>query len=552
LRLPGRTLIVVAYRLSEQNSHYYNELLGYMESAPLAGLSLRTLVPRSVTPDVAGPLRAEAVLEPLVETAPYDRENPFAAASVYTKQVRDLGPLWAALARDEPQHDDILLFTSGQPALIAGIGVWLGSRPPRLRPHVFFRIVGDEFMDWLVGRSPSGALFYHVACADLRTRAGQERVFFLGSSAAIVRKVSRAGGRRVFRTAIPKHLAFPPDGSSQTRARPAVYIHLNQRSAPFWAGLADVVRHIRAGGADVDFIVKPSALSAESLRFIESELAAVAEILPANQGAAEYLENFQRCTVVLLPYEAKPYETLCSGVFVEALSCGKPVVVPAGTLMAKQIAAGSAVGTVFERATIESVATAVQDALASIEDLAPAAAALSSRVRLENSSERYVERMLELIRQNPDMEPRYQVGEDIDFSDVTDSRCFIRDGWGETESWGVWTVAHRATLSFRVTERRDLVVRALVQPFLTQIYPKLAVGVFAAGREVAHWVFDSDAPEASSSQWREAPIHCSDIRSEDDALEISFAIDAPHSPLSQGLADDARTLGLQFFRLSLS
>ena len=552
MRLPGRKLIVVAYRLSDQSSHYYNELLGYMESARSLGLSPHALVPRTVTAEVAGPLHAEPVLEPLVETASYDAQNPFASASAYTKQARDLGPLWAALARYDPHVDDILLFTSGQPALIAGIGVWLASRPEGLRPSVFFRIVGDEFMDWLTGRSPAGALFYHVACADLLTRAGQERVFFLGSSAAIVRRVSRAGGRRVFPTGIPKHLVFPCDGISHKPARPTVYVHLNGRSAPFWGGLADAIRRVRAGGADVDFIVKPSALSAESLRFIEAELASVAEILPANQDAAQYLENFQRCTVVLLPYEAKPYETLRSGVFVEALGSGKPVVVPAGTLMAEQVTAGRAAGTIFEHATADSIVIAVRQALARSEDLAAAAAALSSQVRLENSSTRYVERMMDLIRQTPDMEPRYQIGDDIDFSDVADSRCFMRDGWGETESWGVWTVAHRASLSFRVTQRRDLVLRVLVQPFLTQRYPKLVVAVLAGQREVARWEFDADAPEARSPQWRDAPIGRGDIRAAGDALEISFEIDEPHSPLSQGLADDARTLGLQVYNLSLS
>ena len=552
MRLPGRRLIVVAYRLSEQSSHYYNELLGYMESARSLGLSPRALVPRSVSPDVAGPLRAEPVLEPLVEMAPYDPKNPFASVSMYTSQARDVSTLAAALASHDPHFDDILLFTAGQPAVIAGIGLWLASRPRRRRPSVFFRIVGDEIMDCLTDPSPSGALFFHLACADLRTRAGQERVFLLGSSPAIVRRGSRAGGRRVFLTAIPKHLAFPPDVASRRPARPAVYIHLNQRSAPFWGGLADLIRRVRADSADVDFIVKPSGLPADALRFIDSELGSIAEILPANQAPAEYLKNFQRCTVVLLPYEAKPYETLSSGVFVEALSCGKPVVVPGQTLMAQELAAGCAAGTIFEHATIESVVTALQHALRRSEDLAAAAAALSSSVRFENSSKRYVERMIALIRQSPDMEPRYQAGEDIDFSDAADSRCFMRDGWGETENWGVWTVAHRARLSLRVTERRDLALRTLVQPLLTAQYPKLVVAVFAAEREVARWVFDADTLEAGSPQWREAPIQCSDIGRADDALDISFAIDAPHSPLSEGLSDDARTLGLGLYRLSLS
>ena len=547
----GRRLIVVAYRLSERNSHYYNELLGYSGAAHSLALSLRALVPRAVEPDLARALQAEPVLEPLVETGPYDACNPFVSANAYTTQIRSLGSLWDALATHDPQSADMLLFTSAQPALIAGIGLWLASRPAERRPSVFFRIVGDEFMEWLTGRSPDGALFYHLACADVRTRTGQERVFFLGSSAAIVRRVSRSGGRRVFPTAIPKHLAFARDGTSQRPARPVVYIHLNERSAPFWGLLADVVRDVGAGGLDADFIVKPSGLSAESLRLVESQLASLAEILPANQDPGEYLGNFLRCSVVLLPYEAKPYETLCSGVFVEALSCGKPVVVPANTLMARQIAAGRAAGTIFADATLESVTAAVRHALGAAGELAAAAVAHRARVRFENSSERYVERMIALIRQSPDMEPRYQIGEDIDFSDVADSRCFMRDGWGETEHWGVWTVAHRACLSLRVTDRRDLALRASVQPLLTERYPTLAVTVLAARREIARWVFDAATPEGGSQQWCEAQIRCSDI-APDDALDISFVIDAPHSPLSEGLSGDARMLGLGLYRLVLS
>jgi glycosyltransferase involved in cell wall biosynthesis len=548
----GRRLFVVSYRFSEQNSHYYNELLGYVEAARSLGLSPRAFVPRSVDAASVRSFHAEAVLEPLLGTAPFDPASPFASVSAYISEARDLKSLWAALAPHGPGSDDILLFTAGQPAVIAGIGLWLARRPARRRPSVFFRVVGDEYMDWLSGRSPAGAFFYHLACADLRTRAGQERVFLLGSSPAIVRRVSRAGGRRVFPTAIPKHLAFAPDDASQKPARPTVYIHLNGRSSPFWGRLAEVIRRVRAERSDVDVVVKPSGLPAESLQFITAELASLAEILPANQDTAEYLENFQRCTVVLLPYEAKPYETLCSGVFVEALSCGKPVVVPGGTLMAQELASGRAAGTIFDHATLESVATALQQALEACDDLTVAAAALRARVRADNSSARYLQRMLALIEQKPDMSPRYHVGDDIDFGDVADSRCFMRDGWGLPEDWGVWTVAHRARLSLHVTETRDLVLRALVQPLLTALYPKLVVSVFAAQREVARWIFDAATPDAGSRHWREAHIHGDDIRSAGAVLDITFAIDAPRSPLSEGLADDARTLGLALYRLSLT
>ena len=44
----------------------------------------------------------------------------------------------------------------------------------------------------------------------------------------------------------------------------------------------------------------------------------------------------------------------------------------------------------------------------------------------------------------------YQLGEEVDFSDAFNSHCFLRDGWGEIEDWGVWTTGRYAELYFQV------------------------------------------------------------------------------------------------------
>lgn len=547
-----RRLIVVAFHLPDRGSHYHNELLGYRDAALALGLIPRILVPRTTEPKVAAGLHAERVLDAVAPTEPLDPDSMFGSVWSYADATQNFEGLWAALDRHDPSFDDFVVFTSAYPAAIAGTGVWLGRRPQPHRPSVFFRVVGDECIDGVTGRPTSARVFFRMACADLRTRAGQERVFLLGSSPAIVRAASRAGGRRVFLTALPKHLAFAPGADSARPAQPTVYVHLNPRSGRFVRGLADIIRRVTSEVPGVRFLVKPSSLSAESHDVLDAEIAALAEILPAEQDAAEYLANFQRCTLVLLAYEPGTYTMLCSGVFVEAVSCGKPVVVPDGTSMAEQIALGRGVGTTFAESTLESVTAAVRQALGKAESLCGAASALAADVRAENSSRRYVENIMALAREMPDMEPRYAIGEDVDFSDPPDSRCFMRDGWGKPESWGVWSVERRARLCFRVARERALVLRALVHPFLTTRHPRIVVRVLVAEQEVRRWIFRFDDPDADRPRWCEAPIPFDDSQDRDTALDIAFAIDAPSSPASAGLSGDVRALGFGLQKMSLS
>jgi len=534
-----RKLIVVAFRPPHQRGHYYNELLGYKDSAHALGLIPCILVPHTTEPHLTASLLAESVLEPFIETG-----------SAYVDATQNLEPLWAALAAHDPTFRDILLFTSGHPVAIAGIGLWLARRPRRRRPSAFFRIIGDECIDAVPGRPPSVRIFFRMACSDLRTRAGQERVFLLGSSQAIVRRASRAACRRVFLTPLPKHLAFAPGTDSAKPEQPTVYVHLNPRSGRFIRGLGDIIRRVTADEPHIRFVVKHGSLSAEIRSFLDSELASLAEILPAEQDTADYLASLRKCTLVLLPYEPEVYTTLSSGVFVEAVSCGKPVVVPGGTWMAQQIALGRGVGTLFEHSSLESITRALQQALSEVDNLCVAASALASVVRFENSSQRYVEKIVTLIRERPDMEPRYQIGDEVDFSDPSDSRCYMREGWGEAERWGVRSTGRRASLLFRLEERRALVLRALVQPFLTTTQRRIVVCVSIAGREVERWILRLDGPEADRPRWCEAQIPMSALPDPGTALELSFSVAAPSSE-AEGPSADEYALGFGLHKMSL-
>jgi len=61
------------------------------------------------------------------------------------------------------------------------------------------------------------------------------------------------------------------------------------------------------------------------------------ELLLSPLSSAEYAKLVLRADVILVPYDRDNYYARSSGIFAEALVAGKPIVVPAGTWMARQI-----------------------------------------------------------------------------------------------------------------------------------------------------------------------------------------------------------------------
>ena len=244
---------------------------------------------------------------------------------------------------------------------------------------------------------------------------------------------------------------------------------MNSRSGPLIGHVGEIIRNVKSAHPQANFVLKFTK-SVESGRdeALCSDIAASVEILPTEQDRDDYLANFSRCSVAVLAYQPDLYIKGTSGVFAEAVGLGKPVVVPAGTWMAQELREGRGVGTVFAESTPSAIAAAVSEALQDFEKLKVAATELAPAAREEHSSRRALERMLELAETPLDMAPRYSLGEEVDFSDVYDSRCFMGNGWSNTEPWGVWVQGKVAELSLWLDAdpNQFLVLRARLRPSL--------------------------------------------------------------------------------------
>jgi glycosyltransferase involved in cell wall biosynthesis len=515
-------------------------------------LAVRILVLRSTEALLGASLSADAVLESL-PALEVNADNFIGQMVTFGDAEAVLQPLWARLEAEKLGGPDLLYFPRGHPVVIRGIGCWLAAQPPERRPNVFFRIIGDELTDLETGRFKPRAAFYRLACADLRGRPGQERVFFLVNSKAKARSVSRVCRRRPFM--MQHHFGRPAaDVPAPLPVTPIVYVHLNPRSGRLAANLRDIIRRVVAAEPSVKFLIRVPVELPEAIAAPEPEIVAAVEILPAEQSTADYLANLARCTMVLLAYEAQPYKALTSGVFTEAASLGKPVVVPAGTWMAEKIAEGFGVGMAFEGPAAASVAEVILQALRSADQLGATAREIAPRLGEETGCRRFIERMMGLAADPPDMEPRYRIGDEIDFSDALDSRGFMRMGWGETESWGVWTIGRRAELALPLEPDAgpQLVLNVFASAFLGKRTTPARVRVSVAGRKIAEWVFDAAGSPPGQPRWLTAPLPASACEFPGRIVDISFEVDAPTSPLAEGISGDRRTLGLGLCKLLLT
>lgn len=107
--------------------------------------------------------------------------------------------------------------------------------------------------------------------------------------------------------------------------------------------------------------------AAESCRRLENAALENVRIVRGTLSREEYEEILGTADLVLIPYLAEVYNSRTSGVLTEALSLGKPAVVPRDTWMSDQVSRGA--GVLFDGETSEDLVRAIETAVQRIDEL---------------------------------------------------------------------------------------------------------------------------------------------------------------------------------------
>ncbi len=110
----------------------------------------------------------------------------------------------------------------------------------------------------------------------------------------------------------------------------------------------------------------------------------------------EYVRQFRNSDLILVPNRKEYFSQALSGVFAEAVSMGKPVVVAEGTLMANELRKGLGSGVVFRSGDAGAMVAAIRVAVTNNALLAVIANAVAEKHRIHHSPERYVDTLLDL------------------------------------------------------------------------------------------------------------------------------------------------------------
>jgi len=213
-----------------------------------------------------------------------------------------------------------------------------------------------------------------------RAVAGGARLRLASDSARLARRIARLAGLDVEVLPIPHtSAALPPPPPAEGRPMHFVCLGSARDEKGFFEILEAItlLRQSPAGLAGLRFTLQANDAAADVQAAIDAfaaDLPAEVTLLPSALSPGEYDSVLASADLVLLPYWREIYEARSSGVLLEALSAGRPVICTAGTWMADELALHGA-GVEVADHDASGLAAAIRLAHAQMPRLAAAARA---------------------------------------------------------------------------------------------------------------------------------------------------------------------------------
>jgi glycosyltransferase involved in cell wall biosynthesis len=298
---------------------------------------------------------------------------------------------------------DLVYFPNILQNQIQAVAVWLAQLPPERRPAValMFRYL-NHAMDYVQTRQNKEliALLYRYAARNLV--ATHPRTVICADTAELANAYKQITGLPVLELPNPMDvsafLAVPP--APKPSQRPVVVYQGHTSGLRGFHFLPEIIERCANLKPRPRFVVqvqnrddcvmglRPFVAKLDSLQGDNLEL------LNGHLSQTDYLQLLGRADIVLLPYSPMYYGCGSSGVFSEAASIGKVVVVSGGTVPARQGRDYQLGVVAAEKWTPESMAAAVALALQRLPALRQQAETAASRYRQDNCAKALWDKLL--------------------------------------------------------------------------------------------------------------------------------------------------------------
>ena len=247
--------------------------------------------------------------------------------------------------------DHILIHTLAISELHAAIAAFGREEQLPFLHFVLRRDAGEP----AVREDPWGGVFEALKAVACNERLRKKITFYADTEELCAQYQALHELIKVYLLPIPHELMRPPDISGPDIAcRPLRLTYLgNARTEKGFHHLPGLVKALKQSHLEtglVKFVIQAnSSMSLEEriIHNVRKKLAAYpqdeVQILLAPLSRSEFQRHLFEADIVLLPYEPKLYQNRSSGIMVQAIAAGRPVVAPEGTWMAKAAPPGTCV-----------------------------------------------------------------------------------------------------------------------------------------------------------------------------------------------------------------
>jgi glycosyltransferase involved in cell wall biosynthesis len=409
-----RHIHILDPQLADQGGHYFNHDFQLLREILRRGLGASLYGRRagridqcsevSVTPAFAN----DIFLEKATDASVWPIENFHALNQAFLDDL-------LALDREAFSADDLVYFPNLIQNQVLAIARWLNRLPPAQRPAValMFRYL-NHAMDYVQARQNKDmiALYYRFAVKELRR--AQPRTLICADTTELAKAYERITGGPVLELPNPMDVSGLLDAGNGRPGNQAPVVVYQGHTSPLrgFQFLPEIIERCSRLQPRPRFVVQLQNRNAAQSMNLGNAVARL-DAFPAQwvtvvSGAlsqAAYFDMLAGADIVLLPYTPTFYGCGSSGVFTEAASLGKVVVVSAGTVPARQGREYGLGVVAAEKWTAQAMADAVARALKELHVLRRQSEAGAPRFRQENCALAFWDKLLGAVGTLPALSP---------------------------------------------------------------------------------------------------------------------------------------------------
>jgi glycosyltransferase involved in cell wall biosynthesis len=315
------------------------------------------------------------------------------------------------LRPEEFSADDVVFFPSLIENQLHGVAQWLGRLPAGQRPAVIVLLrFLNQAMDYMRARPHHELISLHYRHAARALLAAQPRSLLCADTAemaAAYREITGLPVRQVPIAMEPFAAGAPTAAPAAGRGATVVFLGHTSKLRGFHH-LPPIIERAARELPAVRFVVQLQSRAAAQHEHLEPVLQGLDRLAGNNLRLVEgplpsdgYFSLLGEADVVLLPYAPQFYGHCSSGIFAEAAAAGKVIVVPAGTVGARQ---GEEYGlgvVVAAGWNPKSLGEAVVHAVRQLPALRAKATAAAGRFRQEQGARAFWDQTLSALPRGP-------------------------------------------------------------------------------------------------------------------------------------------------------